>query len=262
VYSLPLDSDRSGFSSVWHDYSIESTEDSAYFTLPKPAPKINAVIGLINQSGRFHPLVRGDAVMLPPLPEPPFHRAAVNLERTAPTGKELAYHLKPASAASQQADNSTTVSNAPELFFSEHAGALSDSTPIEMRAEFVLTGKMAAGMKLLLGSEILEPGPDGFFIWKRKLTTYAQIRSLLEAALSTPSVSAGPALEFFRDIDRSQRLLELNATLEIEGRINDFNYMSNLPEGLTVDAAGRFKLNRMLPEGAVILPGLSLISNN
>jgi len=262
AYSLPVDSDRSEFSSVWHDYRIDSTEDSAFFTLPKPAPKINAAIGLINKSGRFSPLVRGDAVMLPPLPDPPFQSEAISLESKVPTGKELAYHSKPVSAVSKHSDNSPSAVDAPERFFSEQEGSLPESTPIEMRAEFVLFGKMAPGMKLLLGNEILEPGPEGFVVWKRKLTSFAQIRALLEAALSTPSVNAGPSLEFFKDTDRSQRLLELHATLEVEGRIGDSDYLSNLPEGLTVDAEGRFKLNRMLPDGAVILPGLSLITNN
>lgn len=99
AYSLPVDADRSDFSNHWHDYRIDHSEDSAFFTLPSPAPIINAAIGLINKSGRFNPLVRGDAVALPPLPDPPPAKLPTTKDHI-PRGKKLAYHSSPTSAAS------------------------------------------------------------------------------------------------------------------------------------------------------------------
>ncbi|MGB0744856.1 MAG: hypothetical protein ACPGSB_10070, partial [Opitutales bacterium] len=136
----------------------------------------------------------------------------------------------------------------------------SGKAPIELHAEFVLTGKLSPGSRLLLGNEIMEPAPGGFVVWKRKLNTFGQVWPLLEAALSHPSVSAGPSLQFFKGVAPSARMLELHAALEIEGMVSDPSYYEKLPSGLSPDADGKFRLSRMLPDGAVILPGLSLIA--
>lgn len=72
VYSLPLEGDPRDFSNIWNDYSIDETVNNAYFTLPKSAARIRAVIGVINKSGHFSPLLRGDPIPLPaPPPAPP-----------------------------------------------------------------------------------------------------------------------------------------------------------------------------------------------
>jgi hypothetical protein len=55
-------------------------------------------------------------------------------------------------------------------------------------------------------------------------------------------------------------MLELHAALEIEGKVTDPAYQGLLPTGLNTGPDGKFKLHRMLPDGAVILPGLSLIA--
>ncbi|PXA04489.1 hypothetical protein DDZ13_04755 [Coraliomargarita sinensis] len=356
AYSLPAASDSSHFSSVWHDYRIDSTDNSGYFTLPAPAPKINAALGLINRSGRFSPLVRGEAVALPaaPSPEPPKPAApeakaedsAAHEDKAAadfPTDqnalhsvvlneREIAERLEhitglpesfksrnPAITKSRQSNeqngpgHSTGVASTPpettwldevetlktvrhnmainpepnfsdsrqdtppaeassqeqpkprtggasEQLASQWEDIWSGNAPVQVRAEYVLTGKIASGMKLMMGNEILQPAPGGFIVWKRTLESFNQIWPLLNAALTSPSVAAGPSLEFFKDVHPSERLLELHAALEIEGKITDPAYASLLPTDLQLDADGTFKLRRMLPDGAVILPGLSLIA--
>lgn len=71
AYSLPSNSERSDFSSTWKDYGIEGLSNSAKFTLPTTAAKINAVIGVINRSGDFCPLLRGHPINLPAPPAAP-----------------------------------------------------------------------------------------------------------------------------------------------------------------------------------------------
>lgn len=95
AYSLPLDAERTEFSNFWHDFGIDRLEGSAFFTLPGPVPKLNAAIGLVNKSGRFSPLVRGEAVVLPPLPPPPQPNASIAAENQAPGGEPLAYGSTP-----------------------------------------------------------------------------------------------------------------------------------------------------------------------
>lgn len=98
VYSLPLASDHSDFSNIWHDYRVEKRSSSAFFSLPKPAAKINAAIGLSNKSGRFIPLVRGNAIALPPLPDPPPEKKAEETDHWAPRERGHTYQSRPANA--------------------------------------------------------------------------------------------------------------------------------------------------------------------
>ena len=150
---------------------------------------------------------------------------------------------------------------ASEQLASQWEDIWSEKAPIEIRAEFILNGKIGAEMKLLLGNEIIAPVAGGFFTWKRELKSFDQAWPLLQAGLRSPIVPAGPALEFFQNIAPSQRQLELHASLEIEGRVSDPDYIDRLPPELSPNREGYFKLSRMLPDGAVILPGLSLIAD-
>jgi hypothetical protein len=159
----------------------------------------------------------------------------------------------------------------PEVLEAFHAGASeqlasqweelwTDKAPLEIRACFAMTGKIAPGLKLLLGGEAVEPKAGGFFSWKRDISTFRQVWPILQAALESPSVPAGPTLEFFKDVAPSQRLLELHSSVEIEGCVTDPDYIDRLPEALQAGANGTFKLSRMLPDGAVVLPSISLIA--
>lgn len=367
AYRLPQNGHHTDFSSDWQDYPITGAENSAYFTLPTPTEKINAAVGLINTSGRFSPLARGESVCLPYAPRP--RQAPVGVEDTKPSEAEAsegapvpgqcevslpaldedairkrlehidglpesfkekysssqhgpaAPSLQPVQdaalapaennlngclrskddagnldeesileivrrkmavepspvmdasseqpkldaavshAASPAAVDKLLVAGASEQLASQWEVLWSEKAPIEIRAVFFLSGKIAPQMKLLLGHEILSPTPGGFLSWKRNLNSFHQIWPLLEAALSCPCVAAGPVLEFFRGVKPAERLLELHAGLEIEGRITDPAYGDKLPSGLQLDPDGQFKLSRMLPDGAVILPGISLIAS-
>lgn len=94
AYSLPVDTGQSNFSSIWNDYPIDGLRSSATFTLPTSAARINAVIGVINKSGQFSPILRGHPV---PLPAPP---------PAPPPNKELCPTMKPFQASGHsQPDN-------------------------------------------------------------------------------------------------------------------------------------------------------------
>lgn len=72
AYTLPVDADRSHFSNSWNDYSIDGSANNSQFKLPKSAARIKVVLGVINKSGHFSPLLRGEPVNLPaPPPAPP-----------------------------------------------------------------------------------------------------------------------------------------------------------------------------------------------
>ena len=258
AYSLSRNSDRSDCSEVWQDFRIDASENSAYLTLPSPTPRINCAIGLINKSGRFSPLVRGEAVSLPALPEVSSGSAETSGGKSPKQEKSpqprTGYHAPPGQAQGQR--------DPVGSLFEQSADDWSGDEPVEMRAEFVISGKIGPGARLLLGNQILEPDSDGFVTWRRKLDSCRQIWPLLETALVSPCVPAAPSLEFFRDVDPSAKVMELQAALRIEGKLNDPAYRHKLPEGIRVDADGVFKLSRVLPDGAVILPGLSMIASD
>lgn len=258
AYSLPLDAKRSDFSSVWHDYRIESMENDAFFTLPRPALKISAAIGLVNKEGRFSPLVRGDAVALPALPDPPQVKTVPGAGPAAPRGKELAYDSNTSIMTSGKLGNPQAGSDEARRQLERWEEAWQESAAIEIQAEFVITGKLAPGMKLRLGNEIIEPDSEGSFVWKRELDSFEQVRPLLREALSRPSVPAGPSPQFFKDADPTERLLDFHTALEITGQVNDPEYCEKLPVGLTLNTENKFKFSRMLPEVASTVPGLSL----
>ena len=71
VYSLPADAGHADFSNTWNDYRIRGAINSAQFTLPTSAAKINAAVGLTNKAGHFTPLQGAMAVNLPGPPPAP-----------------------------------------------------------------------------------------------------------------------------------------------------------------------------------------------
>lgn len=344
AYALGPQSKNSDFSSEWQDFSIEGTDNSAYFNLSTPANKINAVVGIMNKSGHFSPLARGQAVALPAAPKPAVPKPEPSQTRTIPKSekvlneaeiserleainglpdklkskpevlthqpeahepaarpeaaaigaraastsvvpsntlnevavlesvrKKMAAEPNPLITESEETPDTTETQTKTATYETETGGASeqlasqwediwSEHAPVELRAEFTLTGKIAPNMKLMIGGKIIEPTPGGYIVWKQRLNSFLQVWPLLDAALSSPSVPAGPSLEFFKNVKPSERLMELHASLEIEGKVSDPNYIEKLPGGLQVNAEGQFKLSRALPDGAVILPGLSLIA--
>ncbi len=149
---------------------------------------------------------------------------------------------------------------ASEQLASQWEELWSAGAPLEVRAELILTGRLAPGMRLLLGHDEVTCAPGGFIHWSRRLEDFGQAWPLLQAGLTTPVVSAEPALRFFPAAGEAEPLLELQASLQVEGRVTDPAYVGRLPADLHPDGNGVFKLSRALPHGAVILPGLSLIA--
>jgi len=282
AYSLTADSSESDFSDIWQDFTIDRKKGSRCFTLPKPTPKIRAVLGLINDSGRFSPLVRGKAVALPPSPDQLAtqnkedraqsldnaaapHNPASEVEQAespgvSPPAGQNGYHSPPSHALAKEANTTGMTSQSAEAFFNAGDEVWTESAPIELRAEFVVFGRVTPGTKLLMGGQIVEAGTDGSVEWKQTIGSFKQVWPLLQEALEMPSVEASPSLEFFQNVEPEQKLIELRGALKITGRVNHPEYLSMLPKELNVDASGVFKLSRMLPDGAVILPGLSLIA--
>ena len=138
----------------------------------------------------------------------------------------------------------------------------SDKAPVAIEAIFVLTGRIQPGTSLLLGHEIIKAQPGGTFIWKKKLNHFSQAWSLIESTLHMPSIPAAPTMQFFLEHATQQRLLEMQAALEISGRVTDPSYTEKLPEALELAADGTFKSSCLLPYGSVILPGLSLVADS
>ena len=136
----------------------------------------------------------------------------------------------------------------------------SGRAPIEIVAEIVLHGKMARNFRLMLGQSVIETDSEGVFTFNQKLETFDQVWPLLRIALEAPTVQANPALEFFKDAEGETRLLEIHGKLQLCGQIRDRDYIPLLPDQIRIQDDGQFFLTRLLPEAAVILPGLSLIA--
>ena len=331
VYSLSASADSDTLSNDWHDFSIEGITNSGYFNLPVPTAKINAALGLMDNEGRFSPLVRAQSIALPAAaPSSSKDSSEATLEKRLealsglppafkrPTQEYLAAVAAKESSSEPHSDDAkmrealeqlpatpaldpATILEAVRQTIAKHphpemtAGrgkekegpkepprrvarkqspapqaiaqlasqwetVWSDTASIEVHAEFILNGKIGPKMKLLLGNEIIQPAADGVFTWKQPLHAFHEAWPLIQAAMQTPVVPAGPSLEFFKTVTSDQRLLELHGALQIEGRVTNPDYLDRLPVGLKPDANGHFRLSRSLPEGAVILPGLSLVA--
>jgi len=176
AYSLTGDPNPTTYSESWHDYAIQQHEGSAFFTLPKPAATMNAAIGLLNQAGRFSPLIRGEAVRMPPLPEPPFQRACGGDISRAPQDESPGYdaipgqanpvhHDGPAAAEEEDKTSPSAASGERPRIEQEHV-----TSCMELDAELHLTTKIKSGIKLRLGNRILEPDSQGRIIWRGQLS--------------------------------------------------------------------------------------------
>jgi hypothetical protein len=237
----------------WSDFSIEDWEGQREFDLPKFAGKISAVIGSIDLEKRFTPISRAGSIDLPAPPNRGTSNPIATKEKPAESPSTRGRFAPRSGTPVPMDDADASIQSQQELWFG-HA-------PIELRAEFLLYGKLAPGLRLMMGQEIIESSSDGMFTWRQTLTAFDQIWPLLRLALHPPAQAAGPSLDFFKDVKPASRLLEINGALEVFGRVEDHEYAALLPEGLSVDDAGYFKFSRLLPEGAILLPGLSLIAD-
>ncbi len=148
---------------------------------------------------------------------------------------------------------------ASELLASQWSDNWDSASPINLRAELTLNGRLGPGMKLALADKLIAPLPGGAFKVVQKLSGFAEVMPLLLTAYQSPNQGSS-ALELIKGASNGQPILEIHASIAIEGRINDESYLKLLPPEVKTDEAGRFELNRSLPDGALLLPGLSLIA--
>lgn len=165
---------------------------------------------------------------------------------------------------SPEAKNETTKdsearSGASELLASNWADVWGKDAPIELKASLVICGRIGNGLKMILAGKPVEPLPGGRFVVKQPLKGFDAALQMIHAATQPHDMAAGPALEVLKQTAGGDKLLEIHAALNVEGRLTDPDYARWLPEHLSIDAEGVFRLTRFLPQGAVVLPGMVLI---
>lgn len=166
-------------------------------------------------------------------------------------------------SASGTADTAHKPSNerggASELLASQWSDSWDEHAPIHLRAELSVSGRLSPGLKLSLGGKVIRPLPGGYFKIVRKLNAFAEAWPLF-STIGLLEETPEDAVELLKD-ETGEAVLEIHASVFLEGRINDPDYLKFLPEGVTPDSDGRFSLHRTLPNGAVLLPGLSLLAD-
>ena len=135
----------------------------------------------------------------------------------------------------------------------------SDKTPVTINAVFVLTGRIQAGMTSSSGTKSSKPNLEELCL-EEKAQQLQPGMVFDRATLHTPAISAGPTLSFLGAEDR-KCILDIQASLEISGRVSDPSYAEKLPEALKLSQDGTFESSCFLPYGAIILPGLSLVAD-
>lgn len=133
--------------------------------------------------------------------------------------------------------------------------------PVRMRATLAVTGRLAPGQKLRVGDKQITAGPGGSIAFRHELDAVDTIWPLLLHVVLHQPTRSMPSLELLSELPDSEALLSLHANIDIEGEIHDPAYRSRLPREVKVDAAGRFRVVRPLPAGALLLPHLVLVSS-
>lgn len=132
--------------------------------------------------------------------------------------------------------------------------------PVQLQAVLVISGRVRPGHRLRLGAGEVAVRPDGTFTCQQRVDYFPAAWSLLLQAAAQPETGATPSLELLARMPEAGALLTLDSCVEIEGQVSDPGYRAFLPVGVNLDAAGRFRLVRALPPGALFLPHLVLIS--
>ena len=201
--------------------------------------------------------VRDERPALPPAAPP--ETPALNERRVllAALAAELA-----AGPAARSAPSSTAPGVAPAATSSRlasHVETPPSAAPVELQAVLVISGRVKPGHHLRLGAQEVAVRPDGTFTCQHRVDYFPAAWSLLLQAAARPESGATPSLELLARLPDAGALLTLDSCVEIEGRVVEPAYRAFLPAGVTVDAAGRFRLVRALPPGALFLPHLVLV---
>lgn len=152
-------------------------------------------------------------------------------------------------------------SGASELLASNWADMWGDNAPIQLRASFVICGRLAAGLKLILAGKPVKTLPGGRFIVRQPIKDFSSALQLMHSATQPHEMAAGPALEALKSCGNGPRVLEIHAALDVEGHLQDPSYAPYLPKHLHIAVDGSFRVTRFLPHGAVVLPGLVLVGD-
>jgi hypothetical protein len=139
------------------------------------------------------------------------------------------------------------------------AEAARDGAPLQVCATLVINGRVRPGYRLRIGDQEIAVRPDGGFTCQHRVDFFPAAWSLLLHAAAQPGMGETPSLELLTRVPDGAALLTLDSCVEIEGELRDASYRAHLPRGVNVDAAGRFRLVRSLPPGALFLPHLVLV---
>ena len=150
---------------------------------------------------------------------------------------------------------------ASELLASNWADVWGKDAPIELKASLVICGRIGNGLNMILAGKPVKTLPGGRFVVKQPLKDFDAALQMIHAATQPHDMAAGPALEVLKQTAGGDKILEIHAALDVEGRLTDPEYARWLPEHLNIDAEGVFRLTRFLPQGAVVLPGLVLLGS-
>ena len=138
-------------------------------------------------------------------------------------------------------------------------GAMPAEAPVQLQAVLVISGRVRPGHRLRLGAGEVAVRPDGSFTCQQRVDYFPAAWSLLLQAAAQPETAVTPSLELLARMPDAGALLTLDSCVEIEGQVSDPGYRAFLPPGVNPDAAGRFRLVRTLPPGALFLPHLVLV---
>jgi len=184
--------------------------------------------------------------------------AAVLVEAGRQASPEAGEHpeARPSSAARGGASE---LAGASDQLASQLSDAWDDRAALNLRAELVVSGRLAPGVAITCGGEHVRPLPGGQFQMVRKLNGFREVWPLI-AGLGSLAESPSGAVTLAQTERGGRPLLEMHTAVTIEGRVNDEAYRRYLPDWVQCDGAGRFKATFPLPNGAVLLPDLSLIA--
>ncbi len=201
------------------------------------------------------------------LPGSPAHPAQVSAPTDANVVAEAAApEAGPAGEPSPAVRAQATPPPAPANDASSHRFASNfdptgEQAPIRLEATLVITGRVQPGHRLRLGDREIALQPGGTFSVQQRLMSFDGAWALLLYAASRLAASEGPSLELLSAIPDAAAAATLHAYVSIEGELRDPGYLARLPGGITVDAAGRFRVVHALPFGALMLPHLVLVAD-
>jgi len=151
------------------------------------------------------------------------------------------------------------LAGASEQLASQCSDGWDERAAFNLRAELVVSGRLAPGIRLTSGGNTVPLLPGRTFQFVRQLHGFTEVWPLF-ANLPLLTESVSPAVTLAQTTTGGKPFLEMHAAITFEGRVSDPGYRRFLPHEVTLDANGRFKVTCPLPDGAVLLPGISLLA--